>query len=309
MRKQGLRDISPELCRAVYEKWLLEGMSHQQIADIYGISRKRVGKIIYWANVGGADPKETSICYEGIAKYLTERNMSVRQFGRKCGLNPQGLYRILAGEGKNGPTKKVIDKILVGTGMSYEEAFGAPEGEKDGTDQERGPGEPGPDSEDQKAGRRSGAERTGKAPTEGADQAAGRAPGRVSQDGYGAVRKAQGTARNAQGDRNGVVGGRRSGRTAACGFACSTKDLLIQMGVDALKHSDHPCKQDCPDRSAECKKSCLKYYAWELQYLKEKAEPPTTKNAVEDYFRSKSAKAKKIRNRSRKPGRRLDRDF
>jgi len=128
MRKQGLRGISPALCRDVYEKWRRSRMSQQEIADMYGISRNTVGKIICRANTGGEDPKETVVCYAGIARYLEERGMSIRHFGMACGLNPQVLYRVFSGKGKNGPTKKVIDKIWAGTGMSYEEAFGAPGG-------------------------------------------------------------------------------------------------------------------------------------------------------------------------------------
>lgn len=74
-----------------------------------------------------------------------------------------------------------------------------------------------------------------------------------------------------------------------------------------MKKEEHPCKKDCPDRTAECRKVCLKYFAYEQQYLKAKSEFDEAAYAVVDYQAKKSRKIKKIINRGRKYGKRPDR--
>lgn len=47
--------------------------------------------------------------------------LSLREFARKCGIQPSTMHRIL--RGKADIQKSNIDKILVETGMSYEVCF------------------------------------------------------------------------------------------------------------------------------------------------------------------------------------------
>ena len=59
--------------------------------------------------------------YPSIEKYMADHNLSLRKFARRCDIPSSIMFRLLKGDTE--PTKRTIDKILVETGLSYEECF------------------------------------------------------------------------------------------------------------------------------------------------------------------------------------------
>lgn len=61
------------------------------------------------------------IKYQSIKKYMTDQNLSLREFARRCDMPSSTMCRLLKGDTE--PSKSTIDKILTVTGLSYEECF------------------------------------------------------------------------------------------------------------------------------------------------------------------------------------------
>ena len=59
--------------------------------------------------------------YPSIEKYMTDHNLSLREFARRCDMPSSTMCRLLNGQTE--PSKSTIDKILAETGLSYEECF------------------------------------------------------------------------------------------------------------------------------------------------------------------------------------------
>ena len=59
--------------------------------------------------------------FPNIEKYISESNMSLREFSKRCGIPVSTMSRIV--NGKVDVQKSNIDKILKVTGMSYEKCF------------------------------------------------------------------------------------------------------------------------------------------------------------------------------------------
>lgn len=60
--------------------------------------------------------------YPGIGSYMRQNNMKLSGLAALCGIAPSYVRSMLI-DGHE-PSKYTIDKILKGTGMTYEEAFG-----------------------------------------------------------------------------------------------------------------------------------------------------------------------------------------
>ena len=56
-----------------------------------------------------------------IEKYMTDHNISLREFARQCDMPSSTMCRLLKGQTE--PPNSTIDKILSVTGLSYEECF------------------------------------------------------------------------------------------------------------------------------------------------------------------------------------------
>lgn len=59
--------------------------------------------------------------YPSIKKYMTDHNLSLREFARQCDMPSSTMCRLLNGQTE--PSKSTIDKILTVTGLSYEQCF------------------------------------------------------------------------------------------------------------------------------------------------------------------------------------------
>ena len=59
--------------------------------------------------------------YPSIEKYITDHNLSLREFARQCDMPSSTMCRLLKGQTE--PPNSTIYKILSVTGLSYEECF------------------------------------------------------------------------------------------------------------------------------------------------------------------------------------------
>lgn len=59
--------------------------------------------------------------YPVIETYMIKHNLSLREFANRCGIPSSTMRRLLKGD--TDPNKSMIDKILLETGLNYEECF------------------------------------------------------------------------------------------------------------------------------------------------------------------------------------------
>lgn len=103
-----------------------QGMNYSEIGKKFGISRQRVYQLIggsYRNNFRAIKPE--ACVYVEIRKFLNENHISINKFTRMvfgCYENRyrKNLCNLLKGEDG---FKSVIDKVLVATGLTYEQAF------------------------------------------------------------------------------------------------------------------------------------------------------------------------------------------
>lgn len=103
------------------------GLTYQQIADKYGVSRQAVADVC-----GKYNPKyfqiikEDDCIFPNLRKWMNDHKVSRKELTRRIGLvtyayNVEVLTTYL--KGVVNPRKDVIDKMLKVTGMTYEEMF------------------------------------------------------------------------------------------------------------------------------------------------------------------------------------------
>lgn len=103
-----------------------KGMNYTDIGKEFGLSRQRVYQLIGGGcknHFQGIKPE--NCVYEEIRKYLIENKISIAEFSRRIyGDNHSEhrlrLVRVLKGSDAH---KSVIDRILIVTGLTYEQAF------------------------------------------------------------------------------------------------------------------------------------------------------------------------------------------
>lgn len=105
-----------------------QGMTYQQIADRLGISYQAVAQALATHNTKHFHYISESCCiYPNLRKWLNENQVSKSELARRCGYagSPGNTNRVFSYlQGKIDPPKRVIDKILAATGLTYEQAFG-----------------------------------------------------------------------------------------------------------------------------------------------------------------------------------------
>lgn len=68
-------------------------------------------------------PKKTRCCYPALQAVVDRRfNGSTKAFAEYCGLGANTVYYIFSGKTHN-PQKHIVDAILLGSGLPYDEAF------------------------------------------------------------------------------------------------------------------------------------------------------------------------------------------
>lgn len=76
-------------------------------------------RLLRFRRIGGCG--EESMKYPTLEIYMLKHEISLRQFADRCGIPPSTMCRLL--NGQTDPTKTTIDKILIETGMTYEQCF------------------------------------------------------------------------------------------------------------------------------------------------------------------------------------------
>lgn len=104
-----------------------KGLSHQEIADKYGVSRQTVSQACAKHSPGHFKPyTPKQVVYPNLRRWLNENKVSRSEFARRLGNIGYGnSYCTLSGwlRGDHFPHKQVIDKILAVTGLTYEELW------------------------------------------------------------------------------------------------------------------------------------------------------------------------------------------
>lgn len=106
------------------EAMLEAGYTYQYVADYYGVTRQRIFQLCpkYSTRSGKLGrPVGSSYIYRNFVKYLEDRNIGIMQFCKECGLHSNCVIGVMTG--KKNPNKTIIDKLLKGTGMKYEDLF------------------------------------------------------------------------------------------------------------------------------------------------------------------------------------------
>ncbi len=101
----------------------LEGASLQECADRFGVTRECIRQITPPVQ---ARARSRGKCFEdcafpNLAKWLCENRYSYNSFAKLACISPVSMKKAL--NGATSVTKRVIDRILEVTGMSYEVAF------------------------------------------------------------------------------------------------------------------------------------------------------------------------------------------
>ena len=104
-----------DLVRRMHAK----GMTYEEIGEIFVFSKQRAQQLAH-SHPGDGFHANTiaKIKYVGLRNWMLENRVKVCDLEKQCGSR---LHRALSSEGN--PTKKLIDKILAITGLTYEECF------------------------------------------------------------------------------------------------------------------------------------------------------------------------------------------
>lgn len=118
---------------AVYREEREKGMTYQQIADKYGVTRQNVAMACGKANPNRFQwhPKH-KVVYPNLRKWLNDNKVSKNEILRRAGMEVCASSSGLLGKifkGTADPRKSFIDKLIEITGMPYEKLFAKSEEE------------------------------------------------------------------------------------------------------------------------------------------------------------------------------------
>lgn len=97
----------------------IDGYTHQEIADKYGVSRQCVQQSL--SDVVKRDCKKTRVIYAGLCRFMRVNGLTAKSMAEKIGITDMVFSR--KSHGKNQFTLSEIKKILLITGMTFEECF------------------------------------------------------------------------------------------------------------------------------------------------------------------------------------------
>lgn len=99
-----------------------DGVSIQEIADHFGVTREYIGQITPTINTLAVRRKKLdSYIYPNISRWMKENRVCASKLAKTIGISPVTVSNMLSG--RVNTTKSTIDKVLEVTGMTYEQAF------------------------------------------------------------------------------------------------------------------------------------------------------------------------------------------
>lgn len=98
-----------------YKELRDKGMTYQQIAEHFGVSKQAVHQSICNSRV------YARCVYPALRDWMTERHMSIVELSNAIGMKYKATRAFLLGEVV--PKKPIIDAMIGLTGMTYEEMF------------------------------------------------------------------------------------------------------------------------------------------------------------------------------------------
>lgn len=118
----GRKHTKTDLYRAERDN----GLTYKQIAEKYGVSIQRVGQAC-----GKENPKhfrmiQDNCIYPNLRNWMNDNKVSRKALAQRMGFVGYESTQYKIGQymkGENDPPKKVIDKLIEVTGMTYEELF------------------------------------------------------------------------------------------------------------------------------------------------------------------------------------------
>ena len=112
---------------AMYREERDKGLTYQQIADKYGVTKQNVGLACRRANPNKFRyHPESRVVFPNLRKWMNDNKISILELTSRMGLevahpNLDRVRRILRGEGD--PRRTTISKLMEVTGMTYEVLF------------------------------------------------------------------------------------------------------------------------------------------------------------------------------------------
>ena len=103
-----------------------QGITCQEIADMFGVSRQRVHQVCGKTHPGYFRPIGDECIYPNLRKWMNENKVSRKEFLQRMGLSPYSENQAQFGRyvrGECQPKKPYIDKMLAVTGLTYETLF------------------------------------------------------------------------------------------------------------------------------------------------------------------------------------------
>ena len=117
----GRKHTKADIYRAEREN----GLTYDEIAEKYGVSRQCVGQAC-----GKTNPKHfktiRNCIYPNLREWMNDNKVSRKELAIRMGLAGYANTQANLGnylKGLNDPPKKVIDKLIEITGLTYEELF------------------------------------------------------------------------------------------------------------------------------------------------------------------------------------------
>ena len=101
-------------------KMRLEGATYEEIAKEFGVTKQRVQQIMLRAVGERRRKSNDKIIYPNIAKWLEEKELTIKKFAQSNGLNYVTILNALK---RDEMSTKTANQILKATGLTYEEAF------------------------------------------------------------------------------------------------------------------------------------------------------------------------------------------
>ena len=108
--------------KVIAKEMLENGHTYKEVGDYFGVSRQRIHALFPSSSKRARHkPGEYNYIYPNVNKFMKDNKLSLMEMYRGTGIHYNHLHKIFYGE--QNPSKRIIDKLLNYTGMTYEEMF------------------------------------------------------------------------------------------------------------------------------------------------------------------------------------------